>query len=96
MRFLDTNIFLRYLVEPRTQADQHRHRACVNLFQRLKQGHDQVTTCEALLTEVIYNLTSPRQYNLSHDEAAARFRPLLALRGLRLPHKRVYLRALDL
>lgn len=41
-------------------------------------------------------LCSPRQYGLSHAEAAARMRPILLLRGLKLPQKRLYLRALDL
>ena len=41
-------------------------------------------------------LTSPRQYALSHEDASARLRPLLSLRGLHLLHKRAYQRALDL
>ena len=43
-----------------------------------------------------YVLTSKRHYGLSHEEAAARLRPILSLRGLKLPQKRLYLRALDL
>jgi predicted nucleic acid-binding protein len=96
MRFLDTNIFLRYLVKPQTPADEPKRRACFDLLQRVKRGEEQVTTCEAVLAEVIYNLCSPRQYRLSHEEASARLRPLLILPGLRLPQKRVYLKALDL
>ena len=53
-------------------------------------------TTEAVIAEVLYVLSSPRQYKLSHADAAARLRPLLTLRGLQLPHKRSYLRALDL
>jgi predicted nucleic acid-binding protein len=96
MRFLDTNIFLRYLVKPQSPADEPKRRACFELLQRVKRGEEQVTTCEAVVAEVIYNLCSPRQYRLSHEEASARLRPLLILPGLRLPQKRVYLKALDL
>lgn len=96
MRFLDTNIFLRSLVEPRSPQDRHKQQACFDLFQRVKRGEEEVTTCEAVITEILYNLCSPRQYNLSHDEASARLRPLLTLRGFKLPLKQVYLRALDL
>ena len=96
MRFIDTNIILRYLVKPKTPADDTKHHACLALFQRVRAGTEQVTTCEAVVTEVLYNLCSPRQYNLSHAEAVARVRPLLALRHLHLPQKRVYLQALEL
>lgn len=96
MKYLDANIFLRYLVKPPTPLDEQKQQACAALLQRVKAGQEQVTTCEAVITEVIYNLVSSRQYHLSHEEAAARLRPLLTLRGLHLPQKRVYLRALDL
>jgi|SRR6266508_1890794 len=96
MRWLDTNIFLRYLAKPATEADRIKHQANFGLFQRIRRGDEEVTTCEAVLTEIVYNLVSTRQYHLSHDEAAALLRPLLTLRGLHLPHKRTYLRALDL
>jgi predicted nucleic acid-binding protein len=96
MRFLDTNIFLRHLVKPQSPTDQQKQSACFELFQRIRNGTERVTTCEAVVTEVIYNLVSPRQYNLTHQEAGARLRPLLALPGLRLPQKRVYLTALEL
>jgi predicted nucleic acid-binding protein len=96
VRFLDTNTFLRYLVAPQSSTDQQKYRACAALFQRVKAGTEQVTTCEAVFTEVLYNLCSSRQYNLSHQDAAARFRPLILLSGLTLPQKRIYVRALDL
>ena len=42
-------------------------------------------------------LSSPRApYRLSHEDVRARLLPILTLRGVRLPQKRVYLRALDL
>ena len=96
MRSLDTNIFLRALVQPTTPQGQARHEACTGLFRRLAAGTEQVTSCEAVIAEVLYVLTSPRQYNLSHQDASARLRPLLGFRGLYLPHKRSYSRALDL
>src|SRR4051794_24694477 len=95
MRYLDTNIFLRYLVQPVTPLDTQKQQACAVLFQRLRAGQEQATTCEAVIAEILYNLCSPRQYRLNHQDASARLRPLLALRGLKLPHKRSYLRALD-
>lgn len=93
MRFLDANIFLRYL----TRDDEAKAEACYALFQRVKQGEEEVFTCEAIVTEVVYVLTSPRiPYHLSHAEVRSRLVPILTLRGLRLPQKGIYLRALDL
>ena len=96
MKFLDTNIFLRYLVAPSNPTDRRKQQACTTLLQAVRAGKEAVTTTEAVIVEVLWVLCSPRQYNLSHADAAARLRPILGLRGLTLPHKRTYLRALDL
>ena len=93
MRFLDTNVFLRYL----TGDDEDKAEACYRLFQRVRQGEEDLFTCEAIITEVVYVLSSNRApYRLSHDEIRSRLAPLLTLRGLRIPQKRVYIRALDI
>lgn len=92
MRFLDTNIIIRYL----TKDDPVKAADCFDLFQRLKEGKEKVLTCEAILTEVVYVLSSPAQYNLSHEEIRARLSPILPLKGLKLPKKRLYVRALDI
>ncbi len=93
MRFLDTNVILRYL----TRDDEAKAEACYQLFQQVRRGEEELVTCEAIVTEVVYVLSSPRApYRLSHEEIRARLVPILTLRGLRLPQKRVYLSALDL
>ena len=93
MRFLDTNVILRYL----TRDDEAKAEACYELFQRVQRGEEELSTCEAIVTEAVYVLSSPRlSYRLSHEEIRARLLPILTLRGLKLPQKRVYLRALDL
>ena len=93
MRFLDTNVILRYL----TRDDERKAEACHRLFQRLSRGEEEIFTCEAIVTEVVYVLSSRRApYRLGHEEIRARLVPILTLRGLRLPQKRVYIRALDI
>ena len=93
MKFLDTNVILRYL----TRDDEAKAEACYQLFQRIKLGEEELFTCEAVVTEVAYVLSSSRApYRLSHQEIRDRLLPILTLRSLRLPQKRVYLRALDL
>ena len=54
MRFVDSNIFLRYLAA----GDPARSKACFDLFQRAQAGKEAVTTCEAVVTEVAYVLRS--------------------------------------
>jgi uncharacterized protein len=91
VRFLDANVFLRYL----TRDDEAKAQACYALLQRLKRGDEEVTTSEAIIAEVVHVLSSRVHYRLSPGEVATRVRPFLALRGLKLPHKRLYARALD-
>ena len=89
MKWLDTNIILRYL----TGDDPAKAQACLALFQRVQQGDEELATTETIIAEVTYVLTS--QYGLDHGEIAARLRPLLALSGLKLAHKRVVQQALE-
>ncbi len=93
MRFLDANVILRYL----TRDDETKASACFELFQQVRRGETELTTCEAIVAEVVYVLSSPRlPYRLSPEQIRVRLLPLLTLRGLRLPQKRVCLEALDI
>lgn len=92
MRFLDTNIILRYL----TKDDEKKAQACYALFQRVKHGQETLLTSETIIAEVIFVLSSKSHYHLSHEEITTRLQPLLMLRGLKFPKKQVCLRALEL
>ncbi len=92
MRFLDTNVVLRYL----TGDDPAKAQACYELFQRVQRGDEELFATESVAAEVAYVLSSRRgHYRLGHAEIASRLHPILALRGVRLPQKLVCLRALD-
>jgi len=91
MRYVDTNVLLRYL----TGDDPAKARACFELLQRVKTGEEVVTTCEAVVTELVYVLSSRSHYELTREEIRARLVPILLLKGLRLTNRRLYLRALD-
>jgi len=92
VRFLDANVFLRYLVA----GDERKAEACFALFQRVKAGHEVVTTSEVIIAEVCYVLRSRAHYGLTPVDIGARLRPLLTLRGLKLAHKGACVRALDI
>jgi predicted nucleic acid-binding protein len=91
MKFLDTNIFLRYLV----RDDPVKARATRALFQRIRRGAEIGATSEAVVAEIVYVLSSPRWYRFTHADISARLRPLIALRGVRMSHKRTVLHALN-
>lgn len=92
MEFLDTNIFLRYL----TKDDPVKAQRCYELFQRIKRKETQVTTSESVLAEVVYVLSSRALYNQPRENVRALLLPIISLPGLRVPHRRAFLRALDL
>jgi predicted nucleic acid-binding protein len=92
MQFIDTNIFIRYL----TNDDPQKAEACFRLFERAKHNEVDLTTSEAVITEVVYILSSQYLYKLSRQDVRVRLYPLLYLPGLKLLHKHQFLRALDL
>ena len=93
MKFLDTNIIIRFL----TRDDEEKAEACYQLLQRASRGVETLLTCEAIITEVVYVLSSKRApYKLTHDEIRSRLTPIIAIRGLRLPQKHIYINALNI
>jgi predicted nucleic acid-binding protein len=92
VRFLDTNIFMRFLVpEDKTQS-----RASKSLFAAMAAGDEFATTSESVICEIAYVLGSKAHYDLAPAEIGARLRPIIALRSLTLRNKKTFLRALDL
>ncbi|MGB2693911.1 MAG: PIN domain-containing protein [Dehalococcoidia bacterium] len=91
-RFVDTNIFLRYL----TRDDPLKAQRCFELFQSVKAGREDATTSESVIAEVVYVLSSPKHYDVSREQIRQLLVPMLTLRTMRLNNRRTYLRALDL
>lgn len=92
LAFLDTNILIRYL----TRDDPDKAARAYTLLQEVEQDRRRVTTTEAVIAEVVYVLSSRALYNVPRSVIRQRLGDILALRGLRLPNKGVYRRALDL
>ncbi len=92
MRFVDTNIFIRYL----TKDDPRKAQACFELFQKARQGEEALTTSETVIGEVVFVLSAKDLYSLPREEIRSRLYPLLSVPGLKLQHRKMYLRALDL
>jgi len=91
MIFLDSNIILRYL----TRDDAKKAENCYELFQKAKTGEIRLITCEAVITEVVYVLSSESLYRLPREEIQQLLTPIISLKGLKLRQKKIFLRALE-
>jgi predicted nucleic acid-binding protein len=76
MHFVDTNIFIRYL----TRDDPDKAKACFELFKRASTNEIALTTTEAVMSEVVYVLSSKKTYNLARPDIRARLYPLLSVK----------------
>jgi predicted nucleic acid-binding protein len=92
VKFLDANILVRYL----TGDDPQKADASFHLLERVRSGDEDVMITEAVVAEIVYVLSSRAHYGLQAIEISDRLRPILGLRGIRLPGKPRCLRALEL
>src|SRR5215211_7043145 len=90
--FVDTNVIIRYM----TQDEPAMAEAAKRLFEQAQSGAMTITTCEAVITEVVHILSSKALYNLPRAEIKKHLRNFLSMKGLTVDNKSVYLRALDL
>jgi predicted nucleic acid-binding protein len=90
--FLDTNVIVRFL----TDDDQSLAARARVILERAERGGLTLYLTEAVLVDVAYLLTSKRLYDLPRPAVVASLRRFLTLKGLRVPQRRAYLRALDL
>lgn len=92
MPLLDTNIIIRYV----TQDNPEQATRAYRLLQQLEAGDLSLVTTEGVLIEAVQVLSSRNLYNLPRQEIATHLSAVILLQGLKLPNKRMYLRALEL
>lgn len=88
--FLDTNILLRYLVGDHQQMAEQ----ALNLLIRVERGEEKVITSSLVIFETIFTLQS--FYRVPRQQIKEQVLPIISLRGLHLPDKSVFYKALDL
>ncbi|HLQ11487.1 MAG TPA: PIN domain-containing protein [Ktedonobacteraceae bacterium] len=88
--FLDTNILLRYLVGDNQQMAEQ----ALNLLMRVERGEEKVVTSSLVIFETIFTLQS--FYRVPRQQIKEQVLPIISLRGLHLPDKSVFYKALDL
>lgn len=90
MRFVDTNVFLRFLVNDiPEQAD-----ACEAVFRRAVTGEEALYTTDMVMAEIVWVLES--YYELSRSEVRAKMEKILNTPGLTFGNKEVIIHALAL
>jgi predicted nucleic acid-binding protein len=90
MRFLDTNILLRYF----TRDDEAKARKALVLLQRIENGEEKVETSLPVIFETIFTLK--KQYKMPIHQIKDYLLPILRSRGLKLPAKTLCIAALNM
>ena len=92
MRFLDTNIVLRHLLND----DPVQSPACFALIEAIERGEVSAWTSHLVIAELVFVLSSKKTYNLSRPEVRDRLLPLISLPNLRISQKRLFGRIFEL
>lgn len=92
MQFIDTNVFLRFL----TRDDFAKAERVKALLEQAEKGEVELTTSESVISELVFVLSSPKLYNVGRERLRQLLLPIVSLRGLKLPNRSVFVRALDL
>ncbi len=91
MKFLDSNILLRYM----TADDASATSLAAEIIRRVSEGAEEAYTTDVHIHEVAYVLASKSLYGLSHAEIRDRLRPLLLVKNLKMSNKPLCLAALE-
>lgn len=84
MIFLDTNVFLRFLVHSSEPENQLRSSISKSLIHRIARNELEATTTEVVLHEVAYILGSKQQYGLPSETVLSSLKFIVELPGIRL------------
>jgi uncharacterized protein len=89
-RFLDTNMLLRYF----TRDDEEKAKQAFALLTRIERGEEKVVTSPLVIFETIFTLQ--KRYGFPREQIRDAVSDLVSLRGLEIPNKSLYVRALEL
>jgi len=89
-KFLDTNILIRYF----TKDDEEKAYNVLELLKKIERNEEKATTSPLVIFEVIFTLQS--YYKVPREEIKDLLLPILNLRGLKLPFKSIFEKALEI
>ena len=87
MKYLDTNVFVRFIAKPTTTNDVLFGQLASEIFAAAEAGADQYTTTDAVIAEVVFILSDPKHYRFTRYEVLTRLVPLLRLPGCAIVHR---------
>jgi predicted nucleic acid-binding protein len=90
--FLDTNIFLRHLLDDHPEHSTHAH----HLFQAIERREVVGWTSPLVVAEIVYILSNHKTYDIPRAEIREQLMPLLSVPGVQLERKRLYHRVFEL
>lgn len=90
MRFIDTNVFLRYL----TGDDKEKAQKALALLKRLEKNQEKATTNLLVIFETIFTLE--RFYKVDRKEVRNLLQPILELRGFKFREADTVIDALNI
>jgi len=90
MRFIDTNVFLRYL----TGDDSEKAANSLALLNRLERNQEKATTNLLVIFETVFTLE--RFYKVGAEEVRNLLQPILELRGLKFREADTVIDALEI
>ena len=88
MRFVDTNVFLRFLVND----DPEKAAACETLFKKAVAGEEILFTTDLVIAEIVWVLES--YYELARSEVREKVEKILNTQNLNGPNKDLILNSL--
>ena len=88
MRFVDTNVFLRFLVND----DPEKAAACEMLFRRAVTGEESLFTTDMVMAEIVWVLES--YYELSKSDVREKIEKILNTKNLECPNREIIITAL--
>ena len=90
VRFIDTNILLRYLV----RDDEEKAKQALALLRRVEQGREKVAISSMVVFETVFTLE--KRYRVPRKQIKEMLLDILSLRALELPNKLLYESVFDL
>jgi len=88
MRFVDTNVFLRFLLND----DPEKADACEMIFQRAVNGEESLFTTEMVIAEIVWVLES--YYEQSKGDVREKLEKILNTQNLDCPNREIIINAL--
>jgi predicted nucleic acid-binding protein len=90
--FVDTNIFLRHLLDDGPAHSIAAHR----LIAAIEEHEVKVWTSPLVIAEIVFVLENPRTYGVTRAALREHLLPLIALPNLKLERKRIFPRVFEL